>query len=144
MSDTKSIVLEFLKKRDLKLCVLSTASGDAQPESAVMRYAVKDDLTVVLSTQKNTRKCNNIVQNPSVSLVFGWSFTELNLQCSGVATLIEEGNQYDEWGKFYLTVNPEAAQYKSPNTVYIVVKLSWIRLTDFSGHPPKIEEITLS
>lgn len=138
----KDMVLEFLKQRDPKLCIIATASNNGKPESAVMGYAVKDDLTIILNTQKGTRKYNNIKDNSQVSLVFGWGFTEDNVQYDGIARLIEEENQYQETEEFFFGQNPAAKAYKNSNTSFIEIRPLWIRFLDHSVIPSKTTEET--
>ncbi len=138
----KEDVLRFLKEKKPKLCVLATSSIEAKPECAVVGYAVKDDLTIIVSTHKNSRKWNNVKENNKVALCIGWSFTEPYIQCDGVANLIEEGSNYQQSEQFFFYENPDAAKFKTPDTIFIEVKPSWIRFTDFSSHPPKSEELT--
>ncbi len=132
-------IYTFLANRTKKLCVLST-SFCHYPESAVMGYAVKDDLTILLSTHANTRKIQNIRANEKVSLVFGWGFDEPNIQCSGKATIIE-GEDREEYATFFYKMNPEAEKFRSSDTLFISIKLIWIRFSDFTVRPPRIEEI---
>ncbi len=132
--------LQFLKNKNPKLCVLATASADGKPEAAVMGYAVQDDLTILLSTHKGNRKWQNLSKNSKVSLVFGWSFTEINIQYDGTATLIEEGPQKKEVEEFFFSQNPAARKFETPDTIFIQVKPVWIRLSDLTQTPPTTEE----
>lgn len=133
-------IVEELKSKEVRLCVLSTSSKDGQPEAAVMGYAIKDDLTILLSTKKGTRKLKNISENNKVALVFGWDFGSLNIQYQGAARIIETGNEYKDTENFFFSQNPAAAKFKSPDTVFIEVKPTWIRTTDPRNHPPTVEE----
>ncbi|MEO6509275.1 MAG: pyridoxamine 5'-phosphate oxidase family protein [Patescibacteria group bacterium] len=133
-------VLTFLKTQSPALCVFSTVGPDAKPESAVLAYAVHDDLSLVFSTHITTRKWSNLKQNDKVAVVFGMSFTSPNIQYQGVATLIENGSEHNDQEDFFYSQRPETARFKSETTGYIVVKPTWIRLTDMSQHPPKTEE----
>jgi general stress protein 26 len=136
-------VLEFLKNKNPKLCVLTTASKNVKPQAALVGYAIKDDLTIVLSTRKGTRKYENLQDNNQVALVFGSGFSENNVQMDGIATIIEEGNEYKQTDEFFFSQNPEAAKFKNPDTIFIVVKPHWIRFIDHSLPSAKPEEMEL-
>lgn len=137
----QSEVLQFLKKKIPKLCVLTTCSADGKPECAVMGYAVRDDLSLILSTDKTSRKWNNLHDNPRVALVFGWSFKELNIQYEGTAQLVESGEPFHQAEKIYFAAHPEAQEFKGlPETVFIKITPTWIRLSDYSVAPPRIQE----
>ncbi len=138
----KETVFNFLKKKQEKFCVLATATKNGKPESAVLGYAIKDDFTILVSTHKGSRKAQNILENNQVSLVVGWSFTEANVQCDGLATIIEKGNPlYANDEEFFFSINPYAAQFKSSDTIFIEIKPTWIRFTQFSSSLPHVEEI---
>ncbi len=135
---------EFLKNKDPKLCVIATASKSGKPECAVMGYTVLDDLTIILSTDNASRKWQNLQENPQVALTFGWSFEELNVQYDAVAKLITEGNALQECEAAYFANHPEAAEFKGlPETAYIKVIPYWLRLSDYTVEPPRIEEVKL-
>lgn len=137
-------VLEFLKNRNPKLCVLSTASINGKPESAVVGYSIYDSLSIVLSTHKESRKVKNITNNNTIALVFGFSFTENYVQYEGIAKIIDSGEEYAKLDSFFYGQNPDALKFKAPDTVFIEIKPTWIRFMDMSQTPPKIEEVTLS
>ena len=140
----KEAVLKFLKEKPEKFCVLATASKNGKTESAVLAYAIKDDFAILLSTHKESRKTQNILENNQVSLVIGWSFTDPYVQCDGIATIVENNDEsYQSDDQFFFSINPHAAQFKTPDTIFIAVKPTWIRFTDFSSSPPKVEEINL-
>ncbi len=133
-------IIDFLKSQQPKLCVLSTATKSAKPESAVVGYAVRDDLTIVISTTKGTRKYNNLKENNQVSFVTGWAFNTPDVQIDGIATIIEEGPEYQVAEEFFFSQNPDAAKFKSSKTIFIQFKPTWIRMLDLTVNPPHTEE----
>lgn len=136
-------VLHYLKTKPIKLCVLATASTTGKPESAVVGYAVKDDLTMLFSTHKGTRKLDNLNKNNQISLVVGWDFDTMNVQMEGTAKIVENENEHKAAEDFFFTQNPAALKFKSPDTVFIEVLPHWVRSIDPRQHPPKTEEIPL-
>ncbi|CAN5171987.1 hypothetical protein BH09PAT2_BH09PAT2_10770 [soil metagenome] len=134
----EELIKDYLKQLKPKLCILSTVDIIGKPQSAVMAYAVQDDLKIILSTHDNTRKYMNIEKNPNVSLVFGWNFKDYNVQYEGVAELITDNSEIEE---IYFFANPKLIQFKDQiGMAYIRVTPTWIRLTDFSVHPAKVQE----
>lgn len=106
-----------------------------------MGYAIKDDGSLILSTDKSSQKWKNLHTNSRVALVVGWSFEELNIQYEGTAQLIESGEPFHQAEKIYFTDHPEAQEFKGlPETVFIKITPTWIRLSDYSVTPPRIEE----
>ena len=64
-------MLEEMKAlaRQKGLCVLATVSG-GNPHCSLMAYATDDDCQeIYMVTQKGTKKYNNLIKNPSVSLL---------------------------------------------------------------------------
>ena len=138
----KEEVFKFLSSKTPKLCVLATASNEAKPQCAVMGYTLTPNLEVILSTDSTSRKQNNLQQNHVVALTFGWSFEEFNIQYEGVAQLVKSGDEYKKCEETYFTSHPESEEFKGiPETVFIKVKPTWIRLSDYSTTPPRIEEL---
>ena len=128
---------EHLLKIEPRLCVISTV-GKTAPESAVMAYAVGEDLTIILATHTDSRKWKNIQHDPHVSLLFGWDFEGISIQYEGVATLVLDDRETEE---FYYKANPFLVQFRDqPGTAYIKVRPTWTRVTDYSFSPPKIVE----
>lgn len=140
MRTMKDKVFGFLLNKQVKLCALATATKDDQPWNAIMGYAVQEDLTIVLSTHKGSKKYNNLQQNSKVALVFGWEFSGLNVQCEGEARIIEAGEEYKKTEKFFFTQNPHAAKFKNSDTIFIKITPKWIRVTDFNTQPPSVKE----
>ena len=137
-------IQDFLKNRDPQLCVLATSSLTGIPQCAVMGYAVTDDLNLILSTDKTSRKVVNIKTNPQVALVFGWLFTELNVQIQGEARLIESGQELKTCEEIYFASHPESVEFKGlPETIFIKIKPLWLRLSDYSVDPPWIQEMSI-
>jgi general stress protein 26 len=137
----KENVLIFLESRTPKLCVFSTASINGKPESALMTYVVRKDGTFLLVTHKETRKVLHVRQNPQVSLVIGWGLDELNIQCDGIASLVEQGEKYEECASIFHSLSYDAKKFISKDAVFIAIKPIWIRIADFSTNPHTTEEI---
>lgn len=133
-------IIQFLKNRPLKVGVLATCAKDARPWCAVVGYAVEDDLTLIFSTSKESRKWKNIVENPEVAYVVGSELTGLNVQFQGKAELIAEGEQFARCEKSFFIDNPEAARFKSPEFGFIKLKPRSARVTDFDSHTSQIQE----
>jgi nitroimidazol reductase NimA-like FMN-containing flavoprotein (pyridoxamine 5'-phosphate oxidase superfamily) len=64
-------VLEVMKNlmRSKNTCVLATVSGN-EPHCSLMSYAIDEDCReIYMMTSRNTRKYENLVTNPAVSLL---------------------------------------------------------------------------
>lgn len=133
----KQKVHDFLKKNEL--CVLSTASKNGKPQSAVMSYCLKDD-SLFIFTETSTRKYKNIAENNQVSIVVGGFKEDPTVQLDGTITELglNEGVKIKE---YVLGLHPEWKGYfDSSDGRWFEIKPSWMRFSDFSVSPPIIEE----
>jgi general stress protein 26 len=142
-TDLKEEVLYFLRKTDPKLCVMATV-GPGKPQCAVMGYAVLSDLFLVLSTDNFSRKWKNLQKNKNVAINFGWSFSTLNVQYEGIATLVDKKSKdFKRCEEIYMASHPESLEYKDlPSMVYLEISPTWFRLSDYLVDPPRIVEKT--
>lgn len=140
MNDT---ILEALRLNNPQLCILSTVNEENKPESAVLVYMVRDDLSIILSTDQNSRKWKNLEKNTDVAISVGMTFTGVNLQIEGTARLVTEGEEFETLSNEYFSYHPEVKQYQSVDTKMILVNPKWVRINDYRQHPPKVDEVTL-
>jgi pyridoxine/pyridoxamine 5'-phosphate oxidase len=133
-------VLSFLKTLKPALCVLSTSTPQGKPESAVLAYAVNNDLSIIISSHLNSRKIQNMLQNNQVCIIFGWAFTGLNIQYEGTATVIKEGEELKRVEEAFYAQQEATRKFHSPDSVFAVIKPTWMRVTDLTEHPWKSEE----
>jgi len=140
----KQDIFDFLIQKKEKLCVLATVGGDNAPECAVVGYAAKEDGTICINTNTHTRKASNLRKNQHVALAIGWNFNDRNVQYEGKAEIVErEDPDFSEWEEFFFGVNPSAEIFKSPDTVFIKITPTWVRMTDLTKTPPAVDEVSL-
>lgn len=135
--DTKIRILEFAKKN--KLCVLST-SVDNQPESALVDFAINDDLELIFNTYTTSRKYKNLQVNPRISIVTGFGETLESLQYEGIARELDGHDEGEVMAKHRETLE-FFRRWKIDDMKYFKVQPTLIKLSDFSQFPPKILEI---
>ncbi len=138
-------VRAYLKGKKPRLTVISTVNQKGKPESALMTYAVLEGEapTIVLSTRLNTRKWTNLKTNNHISLVFGGGFSDAEVQFEGDAELFDNPTSYKILEDVYFEQNPETLQFRGlPELVFLKVKPTWIRYTDYGANPPVVEEKT--
>lgn len=133
----QNTILQFIKKNSLS--VLSTVAPDHKSESAVMAYAIQDDFTFIMSTEATTRKYQNILTNPHVSIVVG-GLDSPSLQIEGIASISEDQLAIKD---FALNQHPDLKDYLSDTIKFFEIKTTWLRYSDFNQSPPIIEEIKL-
>ncbi|HLH39681.1 MAG TPA: pyridoxamine 5'-phosphate oxidase family protein [Bryobacteraceae bacterium] len=134
---TRGELLDFLRRR--RLAVVSTASSNGKPESAVVGIAVSEDLEIVFDTVRTSRKYRNLAVNPSVA-VATWT-GEKTAQYEGIASELGEADA--RYRDLYLEIFPDGRDRLSwPGITHFVIRPAWIRYSDFAARPPVIEEFT--
>lgn len=137
----KNQILTFLKKNEL--AVVSTASKNGKPQSAVIAYAIKDDFTILWMTDEKSRKNKNIRDNNQICLVIGGFNNDPTVQIEGITKKLDDKNT-KKAKQFMLSLYPEWASYfKSPGAIFYSIKPNWIRFSDFTKVPALIKEFKL-
>jgi general stress protein 26 len=135
-------LLHFLREHRLAAeASVSTASG---AQAAVVGFAVSDDFEMIFDTLDSTRKVANIRHNPKIAFVVGGFAVgdERTAQYEGVADE-PAGPELDRLAEVYYRVYPEGRSRRSwPSLIYIRVRPTWIRYSDYNVDPPQIVEFT--
>ena len=82
---------EFIKKwlEEHKYCVIATSCKD-KPWAATVNYKVGDDLNIYISTNSNSLKFKNLLENKIVCLVIDSQTKEGTLQVQGTAEFLKQ------------------------------------------------------
>jgi general stress protein 26 len=139
--DAKTL-LQFLRK--YRLAVQASVAGAGDPQAAVVGYAVTEKFEIVFDTLDSTRKAQNLRKNPKVALVIGGltGGEERTVQYEGIADE-PSGGELERLKKVYYDAYPDGPSRLSwPGLIYVRVKPTWIRYSDFSVDPPGIVEFS--
>lgn len=121
-------LLAFMRRH--RLCVQSSASASGAPQSAVVGFAVSDDLELVFDTIGTSRKMANLRRDPRVAIVIGWD-EEQTVQMEGVADE-PRGAELSKLKAAYFHVYPDGVERQSwEGITYVRVRLTWARYSDF-------------
>lgn len=124
--------------------IFGTVSPDGVPQTAAIHVALdEENFVIVIGTHNNSRKYQNILNNPKSSLVVGFDESTMEtVQMDGTA-YVPEGEELERLIDIYYTKFPNARIFKDdPKSVHIAFKPTWIRYSHFKAKPPIIEEIT--
>ena len=125
----------------LKLGVLSSIGPSGAPQSALVGFAVTDNLEIIFDTVRSSRKYGNLMARPACSFVFGWA-GEQTVQYEGLAEG-PDGSELRRYQEVYFRAWPDGPSRLSwPGIAYFVVKPKWVRYSDFDQNPPLIREFT--
>ncbi len=120
-----------------RLC-LATGS----PQAAVVGIAVTDRFEIVFDTVSSSRKAANLRANPAVAFVIGGTRDgdERTVQYEGTADE-PSGAELERLLAVYYARFPEGPERRAwPGLIYVRVKPTWIRYSNFSAQPPEIVE----
>ena len=135
-------LLSFLRRH--RLAVQASVSAANAPQAAVVGYAVTDRFELVFDTLDSSRKAENLRRGNRIALVIGGLVDgeERTVQYEGVADE-PSGEELERLKKVYYGAWPDGPSRLSwPGLIYIRVKPTWIRYSDFSANPPVIVEFT--
>jgi hypothetical protein len=133
-------LLAFLRTE--RLAVQASVSPSSAPQSAVVGIAVSDAFEIIFDTLASTRKAVNLRRNPRIALVVGGLTpgNERTAQIEGIADE-PEGGELERLKGVYYAVYPDGPSRLSwPGLIYVRVRPTWIRFSDFNQDPPLIVE----
>ena len=123
------------------LCVISTVTPDAKPESAIVGYSHSENLELLIGTSDRTRKFANIQANANVAVVIG--DTKAEIQYEGTATVLDEAEAGERLQSHFAQV-PGSSKYRDdPSQVFLLITPTWLRLT-IHGDEDKVEEMSFA
>ena len=137
---TSRQLLDFL--RGHRLAVQSSVSQALTPQAAVVGIAVTDRFEIVFDTLDSTRKARNLRENQHIALVIGGLTPgdERTAQYEGVAD-VPSGEELERLTAAYYTVYPDGRSRTAwTGLIYVRVRPTWIRYSDYNVDPPLIVE----
>ena len=137
-------LLEFMRRYRVAVEASVSAAGDTQ--AAVVGIAVTERFEIVFDTLSSSRKAQNLRRHPKVALVIGGlsDGEERTVQFEGLADE-PSGDDLERVKQVYYQVYPDGPSRLSwPGLIYMRVRPTWIRYSDFTARPPLIVEFTPS
>ena len=135
-------LLEFLRQH--RLAVQASVSATGSPQAAVVGFAVTDQFEIVFDTLDSSRKARNLRQNSRLALVIGGSNDgdERTVQYEGLADE-PSGAELERLKQVYYAAYPDGPTRLSwPGLIYVRVRPTWIRYSNYSADPPEIMEFS--
>lgn len=130
-------MLDFLRRHDV--AALATVHADrAVPECAIVGIAPTEQLELVFGTAMMNRKYRNLLANPHVALMIGWSSATGSMQYERVAKEVPRTSR-DQYLPYLIASNPDHARFAAmPDQRFFLVRPTWIRFFDFD----RTDEVT--
>lgn len=141
MTLSRAEAYEFLTRQNLG--VISTVSDQDTPEAALINYGVTEHLELVFETFQTSRKYRNICRNPHVAMVMGLGKECLTCQYEGVVSCPTEA-ALPGLLDIYFAARPEGLGHRGwPDLVYLLVRPTWIRISNYDLMNWKVRELDL-
>lgn len=141
---TSSTVLAFMRTQ--RLVVQASVSPARAAQEAVVGIAITDGFELIFDTLQTTRKVTNLRENPRLAFVIGGLTPgdERTVQYEGIADE-PQGADRDRIKAVYFSVWPDGRARESwPGLIYVRVRPTWIRYSDFNRSPPLVVEFDTS
>ncbi len=132
--------------RTERYAVQASVSPSEVPQAAVVGIAVSDTFEVVFDTLDSSRKAGNLRHHAAIAFVIGGTGAgdERTVQYEGVAD-VPSGTERDRVQAIYFERFPDGRDRLSwPGLIYVRVKPTWIRYSDFNAQPPIVVEFTVA
>lgn len=132
--------MQFLRTH--RLAVQASVSPERAPQSAVVGIAVTDAFELVFDTLDDTRKMGNLRRNSRIAFVIGGVVEgdERTAQYEGIADEPKGPDLERVTAAYYETWPDGRARAAWPGLVYVRVRPTWIRFSDFNRAPPIVVE----
>ena len=137
---TPDALLEFMRSE--KYAVQTSVSPGGLPQAAVVGIAVTDRFEIVFDTLASSRKAPNLRANPAIAFVIGGTREgdERTVQYEGTADE-PDGGELERLLAVYYARFPEGPERRNwPGLIYVRVKPTWLRYSDFGRNPPEMIE----
>lgn len=128
--------------RTQRLAVQASAGADGSVQAALVGIAVTDAFEIVFDAVDSSRKVRNLRRAPEAAFVLGgWEAgDERTVQFEGMADE-PTGADLERIKAAYFTTWPDGPSRQAwPGLVYVRVRPTWIRYSDFNADPPAIVE----
>jgi hypothetical protein len=138
---TRAELLQFMKLQ--RHAVIASAGPEGAPQAAVVGIVVTDEFEVFFDTLDSTRKAQNLRARERVAFVVGGLEADANrtVQLEGVADEPTDV-ELDELKHLYFERFIDGPQRQAwKGLIYVRVKPTWLRYSDFRVDPPVIVEL---
>ena len=135
-------LLRFLRSH--RVAVEASVSQGGAAQAAVVGFAITNQFEIVFDTVDSTRKAGNLRRNPNLAFVIGGLLPgdERTVQYEGIADE-PSGDELDRLKQVYYETYPDGPSRLSwPGIMYVRVRPTWVRYSDYNVDPPIIVEFT--
>ena len=138
---TRAELLRFMRAE--RHAAVASVSATGAPQAAVVGVVVSEDFEIFFDTLDTTRKAVNLRERPRAAVVLGSTAADaqVTVQLEGVADE-PRGTDLERLKELYFERfhdGPTRQAWKG--LIYVRIRPTWLRLSDFSTDPPRIVEL---
>ncbi len=136
----RSELLAFLRSQ--RHGSVASIAADGAPQAAVVGIAVSDDFEIIFDTLASTRKATNLRAHPRLAVVIGGfeDDAQRTVQLEGPADE-PTGADLERCQAIYYARFPDGPSHLAwPGLIYVRVRPTFLRVSDFRPDPPAIVE----
>lgn len=123
-------VTKFLNQHET--CVLATVDSNGQPQAATVGFSHADDMSILIGTNKSSRKYQNLKNNSKVAIVVGFEGA-VTFQYEGVAEEKDTEEISERIEKHFQKV-PMAKKFaEESGQTWFIIKPTWLRYSDLAN-----------
>jgi pyridoxamine 5'-phosphate oxidase-like protein len=122
---------------------VASVAADGAPQAALVGVVVSDDVEIFFDTLDVTRKAMNLRARPRAALVLGSvaADAKVTVQLEGLADE-PRGTDLERLKELYFERFLDGpTRQASKGLVYVRVRPTWLRLSDYGAEPPRIVEL---
>ncbi len=133
-------LLEFI--RGERYAVQASVSALGSPQAAIVGIVVSDRFELFFDTLSTSRKAINLRQNPVAAFVVGptGAGADRTVQLEGLVDEPSGAELYRLLELYFARFPDGRARQSSGGVLYVRVRPTWIRYSNFSADPPEIVE----
>lgn len=131
---TKEELVEFLGEQ--RLCVISTLADDGRPQTATVAFSETAKLEIIIGTDVNSRKSQNMQRDPRVALTVTDPDNRITVQIEGKAKLLTKEKFQAIYSARHYQKLPFSLPFKDiKEQVNFAITPTWIRFSDCKPYP---------
>jgi uncharacterized pyridoxamine 5'-phosphate oxidase family protein len=136
----KKEVFDFLDSQ--MLGEVATLDQSGQPQVATVAFSQTDDLKIIIGTDENSRKSQNIENDSRVAFVATDPAQRYTVQLDGKAKRLTT-QEFDEYAEAHFEKLPASAPFRDvKGQCYFLITPHWLRFSDCNSYPWVLTEFT--
>lgn len=137
MDTTLQTIFKELKELAMPLGVLSTVSTNGVPHATTVYYVFDETLSLYVLMREDSKKYQNILNNPNVAFVVTQENPPKTLQFEGTAHIVTDPHEENEFFSKLVSIAteksaiPPVSQTHGGKIIFVKLSPRWVRFGNF-------------